>query len=616
MKINRQRLKEIIKSVMSEEKSYEEFFRGELEKAGFSSPAEMSDVEKREFFSKIDSEWNAKNEELTGNQHKLDIDGDGEIEASDLSALRAGKKPVKEQESFDFGNDEVNGIFAKFKKLNPKKTQRKEGIAYSYNYGTGGITFIVKDNNVKFAMFQDDRVHDFLVHMQSLGFGSDLFARLTKLARKKELKGYTTVLHFGQPKNEGNAFGAAVTKAKKEGDKEFKVGGKVYPVKEAELPKAQIPSSIKAKLDHAIDKIQNSKLTYNQKLQVVGKVVDSLGIDKAELSKMSSKLKTTLESVNEQKSKYYVEIDSPREVDSNRVKGEIKSLMRRGAKSVDIGLRMNFLTTNPKDMMNKFQKVKNHVYFANDPMRFESVNEGVMKPGKKIKLITGWAGQNQPTKNDKYVVYQLVNNRHFSMRGLRGGMTYLWKAIESTDPHIKVGSTEEIHPKALKQGIKHGFYVMESVVNEGRHDKDLDKVEAAVKNASSFMGVGAELKKAGIKYDFSTSMMPMYRIEVAGNTIAIVNKRYASGAEREVGDIAIGLLEGKIGRSLKVENLSPDVAKHMIGIYKGFILVNGDGTMTYDTPANAKKAAQYLNKNKIAASSDGKYLYIESKTRR
>jgi hypothetical protein len=85
---------------------------------------------------------------------------------------------------------------------------------------------------------------------------------------------------------------------------------------------------------------------------------------------------------------------------------------------------------------------------------------------------------------------------------------------------------------------------MESV-NEGRYDTDLDKIEAAVKNASSFMSVGAELKKAGIKYDFTTSMIPMYMIKVPGNTIAICNKKYAAGAEREVKDIAIGLLENK-----------------------------------------------------------------------
>jgi len=79
-------------------------------------------------------------------------------------------------------------------------------------------------------------------------------------------------------------------------------------------------------------------------------------------------------------------------------------------------------------------------------------------------------------------------------------------------------------------------------VNEGKYDADLDKIEAAVKDATSFMNVGAELKKAGIKYDFTTSMIPMYMIKVSGNTIAVVNKKYAAGAEREVKDIAIGLL--------------------------------------------------------------------------
>lgn len=60
------------------------------------------------------------------------------------------------------------------------------------------------------------------------------------------------------------------------------------------------------------------------------------------------------------------------------------------------------------------------------------------------------------------------------------------------------------------------------------------------------------------------------------------------------------------------EGLSPDIAKHMSGIHKGFVKVEGDGTMIYDSPTTAKKAADYLNSKKIAASSDGKYLYIES----
>ena len=49
----------------------------------------------------------------------------------------------------------------------------------------------------------------------------------------------------------------------------------------------------------AIDKIKDANLTYNQKIQVVGQVMDSLGIDKAEFNKMASKLKGTMENVTE-----------------------------------------------------------------------------------------------------------------------------------------------------------------------------------------------------------------------------------------------------------------------------------------------------------------------------
>jgi len=94
MNITRETIKETLKNVMAEEADYKVFFKKALEKAGKSIPS-MSDEEKKEFFNKIDAAWNAKgekNEELTGNQHKLDVDGDGEIEASDLAALRAGNK--------------------------------------------------------------------------------------------------------------------------------------------------------------------------------------------------------------------------------------------------------------------------------------------------------------------------------------------------------------------------------------------------------------------------------------------------------------------------------------------------------------------------------------------
>ena len=87
---------------MAEETEYQTFFKKALEKAGKSIPS-MSDEEKKAFFNKIDAAWDGKgekNEELTDKQKQLDIDGDGEIEASDLAALRAGEKV---EESHDCG---------------------------------------------------------------------------------------------------------------------------------------------------------------------------------------------------------------------------------------------------------------------------------------------------------------------------------------------------------------------------------------------------------------------------------------------------------------------------------------------------------------------------------
>ena len=94
MNITIDSIKETLRAIMVEETEYQAFFKKALEKAGKSIPS-MSDEEKKEFFNKIDAAWNAKgekNEDLKGDQHKLDVDGDGEIEASDLAALRAGKK--------------------------------------------------------------------------------------------------------------------------------------------------------------------------------------------------------------------------------------------------------------------------------------------------------------------------------------------------------------------------------------------------------------------------------------------------------------------------------------------------------------------------------------------
>ena len=85
----------------------------------------------------------------------------------------------------------------------------------------------------------------------------------------------------------------------------------------------------------------------------------------------------------------------------------------------------------------------------------------------------------------------------------------------------------------------------ESVVKEAVAPKDMDKIKSAVEAASSFMGVGSELKKLGMKYTFATEPLAIYIVQpTPNNKVAIVNKRYVSKPDFVVGDIAVGVMEG------------------------------------------------------------------------
>ena len=96
MKLNQ--LKELIKQVVKEESDYQEMFRTLLDKTGKSLP-DMSDSEKVRFFQAVDKATKAKtegklkgySEDLSAAQKKIDVDGDGEIEGSDLAKLRKDK---------------------------------------------------------------------------------------------------------------------------------------------------------------------------------------------------------------------------------------------------------------------------------------------------------------------------------------------------------------------------------------------------------------------------------------------------------------------------------------------------------------------------------------------
>lgn len=63
MKITKSRLAELVREVVQEEKAeYEKFFRTMLKKYGVSSPAELSDEEKKKFFNYVDDNYKGEKE--------------------------------------------------------------------------------------------------------------------------------------------------------------------------------------------------------------------------------------------------------------------------------------------------------------------------------------------------------------------------------------------------------------------------------------------------------------------------------------------------------------------------------------------------------------------------
>jgi hypothetical protein len=94
-----EQLKQIVKEVIDEQTDdYEKFFKRMLSKT-HNTLKDMSPKAKAKFFIAIDKAYKAKtegklrgyNEDLPGNQDVLDVDNDGEIEASDLAKLRNKK---------------------------------------------------------------------------------------------------------------------------------------------------------------------------------------------------------------------------------------------------------------------------------------------------------------------------------------------------------------------------------------------------------------------------------------------------------------------------------------------------------------------------------------------
>jgi hypothetical protein len=297
--ITRNRLKEIVKEVMVEEAEYQAFFKKALEKAG-KGINDMSDDEKKAFFDKVDSAWNGKgekNEDLTGGQHKLDVDKDGDIEGDDLADLRAGKKV-----------DEASTISEPGAWVAYLSMTRGKKLLKTFDTARGAKQFLSKNVDKLLGGANVESVGIMTKKQWDVGEAKYAIESVNEAANLKTIamlfqnKGIKDAVRKDHADKLRKIIEDSGISTKGVSDSELIKIVNILTnesVKEdvaAELPKATIPSTVKQKMDIAIDKIKDSKLNPTQKLQLVAQVIDSLGIDKSQLGTITTKIRSKMES--------------------------------------------------------------------------------------------------------------------------------------------------------------------------------------------------------------------------------------------------------------------------------------------------------------------------------
>jgi len=98
----------------------------------------------------------------------------------------------------------------------------------------------------------------------------------------------------------------------------------------SDVNSANIPSSVSSKLDQATDKMRDSKMSDQQKLQIIARVIDAIGMDKFKLASNLNKLRVKMEMTEEELTAAQQKIDLNK---NGKVDGSDLSKLRAGAKT-------------------------------------------------------------------------------------------------------------------------------------------------------------------------------------------------------------------------------------------------------------------------------------------
>ena len=200
-------------------------------------------------------------------------------------------------------------------------------------------------------------------------------------------------------------------------------------------------------------------------------------------------------------------------------------------------------------------KVGDYVWIGRNADDFKGISKNLLSKvvGKNSDgvILTPY-GKNKkytvPQKNQIVIVVESLLKEDARIVLVNPNTNKFVKTIMYSGPNRDVDKEiEKLNKKLPSSQKEKGFYWTVSSfesIKEGASKAELDKVRQAVEAASSFMNVGSELKKLGIRYVFATEPLPIYIVQqTPNNRIAIVNKRYATKPDFVVGDIAVGVMD-------------------------------------------------------------------------
>jgi len=217
----------------------------------------------------------------------------------------------------------------------------------------------------------------------------------------------------------------------------------------AELPKATIPAAIEQRLALAIQKIESGKLNFNQKIQLLAKVVDALNVDKTQLGTLTSKIKSKMESYHTPEE----EVSEGNEFGAERARA-----IAAGKDSFTVdGKTYKVTDVDPADK-------KNAEEFANESMKLstllkkKSINEATARLSDLLKQVaSGSTSRIGSTKVDKKTAEKLLkiyNSGDVKMQNKFDGMS-IDKVTSAFKPFMENKKlTNEVAPEGWEGTVK------------------------------------------------------------------------------------------------------------------------------------------------------------------